>query len=59
MGHIMQLCLQVFNDQAEALLGCTADELAAAKEGDPARFAAVLRAATWTQWVLRVKAQAQ
>lgn len=51
--------VQVFNDQAEQLLGSTADELAAMREGGGGAYEAALRRATWTQWVLRLKAQAQ
>lgn len=46
--------------QAEQLLGATADELAALREGGGGgAYEAALRRATWTQWVLRLKAQAQ
>lgn len=54
-----ELPVQVFNDQAEVLLGKSADDLHELRESDPARFKALLKDATWTEWVLRVKAQAQ
>lgn len=54
-----ELPVQVFNDQAEALLGRSADDLHALRETAPATFKALLQEAAWTEWVLRVKAQAQ
>lgn len=51
--------IQIFNDQAELLLGRSADDMAALKASDPAQFNALLTDAAWTEWVLRVKAQAQ
>ena len=54
-----ELPVQVFNDQAEVLMGRTADDAAVVRDADPARFAALLKDATWTEWVLRLKAQAQ
>lgn len=54
-----ELPVQLFNDQAEVMLGRSADDLASLKESDPSRFNAVLSDATWTEWVVRLKAQAQ
>ena len=48
--------------QAEQLLGMTADELAALREGGgdgPQRYQAVLKGALWRDSVLRLKATAQ
>jgi hypothetical protein len=45
--------------QAETLLNSKADELAAVREEEATRFAAVMRERTWQQYVLRIKAQAQ
>jgi len=42
MDHTGRLIVNVFNDQAEQILGCTADELAAAKEKGTA-FDSILR----------------
>ncbi|KAL6771853.1 RFA3 [Auxenochlorella protothecoides x Auxenochlorella symbiontica] len=51
--------VQVFNDQAQELLGMSADDLAALKDAEPSRFLATLKAASWKDWALRVKASAQ
>ncbi|KAI7845557.1 hypothetical protein COHA_000848 [Chlorella ohadii] len=51
--------VQVFNDQAEQLLGMKADELAEIRESDAKRFQDVLKSALWRDNVLRLKAQAQ
>lgn len=54
-----ELPIQVFNDQAEKLLGQSADALSSVKESNIARYTAILKDAAWDEWVLRVKAQAQ
>jgi len=54
-----ELNLQVFDDQAKVLLGRSADDAAEIREKEPFNFAALLQDATWSEWVLRVKAQAQ
>ena len=54
-----ELPVQIFNDQAEILLGRTADDVSDVRDSDPARFSALLHSATWTEWVLRLKSQAQ
>ncbi|GAB4813811.1 hypothetical protein N2152v2_000857 [Parachlorella kessleri] len=54
-----ELYVQVFNDQAEVLLGSKADDLAQVREHESTRFAAVMRERVWQEYVLRVKAQAQ
>lgn len=51
--------VQIFNDQAQILLGMSADDLAELKEREPARFLAVLKSATWKDWSLRIKASTQ
>lgn len=53
------LPIQIFNDQAEVLLGKNADDLHAVREKAETEFSAVLKDAAWTEWVLRIKAQAQ
>lgn len=45
--------------QAEVLLGMKADELSEVKERDEGRFAALMRARAWGDFLLRVRAQAQ
>lgn len=45
--------------QADVLMGMKADDLAPVRDGEPSRFAAVMRDRTWRQYVLRIKAQAQ
>lgn len=54
-----ELPVQIFNDQAEILLGRSADAASEVRDSDPTRFSALIKGATWTEWVLRVKAQAQ
>jgi replication factor A1 len=54
-----ELPIQVFNDQAEKLIGQSADALSSVKESNIARYTAILKDAAWGEWVLRVKAQAQ
>ncbi|BDA51382.1 Replication protein A 70 kDa DNA-binding subunit B [Coccomyxa sp. Obi] len=52
--------LSVFNEQAEAMLGMSADEIAVLKEdAEPAKYEAVLKRAQWTEWVLRVQCRTQ
>lgn len=45
--------------QGEVLLKYSADELAPIREGEPNRFAAIIRERKWQEFVLRIKAQAQ
>jgi len=54
-----ELPVQIFNDQAETLLGTSADDLHALRTDRPAHFKSLLQGAMWTEWVVRVKAQAQ
>lgn len=54
-----ELPIQVFNDQAETLLGQSADALSNVKDAHIERYNAILKDAGWGEWVLRVKAQAQ
>jgi replication factor A1 len=54
-----ELNVQVFDEMAKVLLGHSADDAAEIRERDPQKFSALLQDATWTEWVLRVKAQAQ
>lgn len=54
-----ELNVQVFDDQAKVLLGRSADDAAEVREKEPSKFSALLQDATWSEWVLRVKAQAQ
>jgi replication factor A1 len=49
----------LFDDAAAALLGASADDLAALKDADPPAFAAALGAALWKPAVLRVAAKTQ
>ncbi|EIE20008.1 hypothetical protein COCSUDRAFT_19010 [Coccomyxa subellipsoidea C-169] len=53
--------LSVFNEQAEALLGISADEIATLKEDEtnPGPYEAVLKRAQWSEWVLRVQSRTQ
>ncbi len=47
-------------EQAEAMLGMSADEIAVQKEdAEPAKYEAVLKRAQWTEWVLRVQCRTQ
>ncbi|PSC74786.1 Replication A 70 kDa DNA-binding subunit isoform A [Micractinium conductrix] len=59
MDESGEVLVQVFNEQAEQLLGMKADELADIREADPKRYNEVLQGALWQDSVLRVKAQAQ
>ena len=46
--------------QAEQVLGMTADELAALKEGEGVEaYEAVLKRAQWKEWQLRVQSKSQ
>ncbi|KAK9902800.1 hypothetical protein WJX75_006399 [Coccomyxa subellipsoidea] len=53
--------LSVFNEQAEAMLGMSADEISVLKEDEanPAKLEAVLKSAQWSEWVLRVQSRTQ
>ncbi|KAL4439681.1 hypothetical protein ABPG75_002682 [Micractinium tetrahymenae] len=51
--------VQVFNEQAEQLLGMTADELSEIRAAGDKRYQSILKAALWKDNVLRLKAQAQ
>ncbi|PSC74962.1 putative ethanolamine kinase [Micractinium conductrix] len=59
MDESGEVLVQVFNEQAEQLLGMKADELADIRDADPKRYNEVLQGALWQDSVLRVKAQAQ
>lgn len=56
--HSGEATISIFNDQAERLLGMTADELAAIKEDGSeeanAKLDALLKQACWTEWQARV-----
>jgi replication factor A1 len=54
-----EMNVQVFDDQAKVLLGQSADDASELRDKDPSKFSALLQDATWSEWVLRVKAQAQ
>ena len=47
-------------EQAEQILGMTADELAALKESDGLEaYEAVLKTAQWKEWEMRVQSKSQ
>ncbi len=53
--HTGRLIVNVFNDQAEQILGCTADELAASKEkGTGTAYDSILRDAALKPYTFRV-----
>lgn len=56
--HTGEATVSIFNDQAERLLGLTADELAVLKEDGSeeatAKKEAILKKACWTEWQTRV-----
>lgn len=54
-----ELPVQVFNDQAEMLLGMTADELAAVRESNDVQYRDVMKRVMWSEWMVKVKAQTQ
>lgn len=59
MDHTGKLTFNVFNDQAETLLGCTADEIAEHKEkGDP-RYDLTLKNALLVPYSFRVMCKAE
>lgn len=53
--------LLLHHDQAEAMLGMSADEISVLKEDEanPAKLEAVLKSAQWSEWVLRVQSRTQ
>lgn len=53
------LPVQIFNDQAETILGKQADRLHDIRESDPASYKSALAHSTWHEWTMRVKCQAQ
>eukprot|EP00884_Botryococcus_braunii_P019282 jgi/Botrbrau1/6037/Bobra.0042s0022.1 len=66
--YIMQACfadftgealLSVFNDQAQDLIGMSADELAALRASDDEQYQQVLKSNQWTDWLLRVQSRSQ
>ncbi|CAK0786712.1 hypothetical protein CVIRNUC_009926 [Coccomyxa viridis] len=55
-----ELSISIFNEQAEQVLGMTADELAALKEGSGVEaYEAVLKRAQWKEWQMRVQSKSQ
>ena len=47
-------------EQAEQILGMTADELATVKESDGVEaYEAVLKSAQWKEWEMRVQSKSQ
>ena len=54
-----ELPVQVFNDQAETLLGMTADELAAVRESNDVQYRDIMKRVMWSEWMVKVKAQTQ
>jgi replication factor A1 len=55
--------LALFDEAARSLLGATADELAALREGNPAdggkAYEAAVKAPQFSAWVMRVQARTQ
>lgn len=51
--------LNLFNDEAEKLLGMSADELHELREGDPGGELPVLEKALWTDWTLKVQTRSK
>eukprot|EP00798_Chlamydomonas_sp_ICE-L_P011131 gene11131-18751_t len=49
--------LNMFNEQAEMVLGIKADDLAAMKSSEPERFAKKLKDAQWGGWVMTVSSK--
>ena len=59
MDSTGELPIQIFNDQAETLLGVNADDLAAMRESEESQFRQVINQAVWSHWTVRVKAFSQ
>lgn len=47
------------NEQAQELIGMTADELAAIRDSDDTQYQQVLKGMQWTDWLLRVQSKSQ
>ncbi|KAG2486706.1 hypothetical protein HYH03_014635 [Edaphochlamys debaryana] len=57
--HTGEAVVQLFNKEAEAVMGMKADELAALKEAGGEGFAAALRTAQWKPWQVVVMSKAR
>lgn len=54
-----EMPVQVFNEQAEILFSKSADALHEVREGEPSKYKALLTDATWSEWTMRIRCQAQ
>jgi len=54
-----ELPIQVFNDQAEQIIGKSADSIHEIRESNAELYKATLKGSTWNEWTMRVKCQAQ
>ncbi|KAF8058336.1 RPA1B [Scenedesmus sp. PABB004] len=54
-----EMYVSMFNDQGAALLGCSADELAAKQAGDEAGFKRAVGGAKWSEWAMTLTARAR
>ncbi|KXZ50509.1 hypothetical protein GPECTOR_16g684 [Gonium pectorale] len=57
--HTGEVTLQLFNKEAEAVMGMKADDLAALKDSSSDAFAAALRSAAWRPWSVVVMSKAR
>ena len=59
MDHTGKCTFNVFNDQAEEILGCTADEISASKESGDKAYDITLKNALLVPYVFRVRCHAE